>query len=130
MYRCDPIVFTGPTRKFVELLTPMLLSNRFKTAGKNNREAFYDEVGKALLDYVADRLRMERATLNKPDIALALTQQGVTEDTAQAFVNVLQECEYARYAPADTTHSVNDFFSKALTAIDRVENELKTSGKK
>ena len=25
MYRCDPIVFTGPTRKFVELLTPMLL---------------------------------------------------------------------------------------------------------
>ena len=40
MYRCDPIVFTGPTRKFVELLTPMLLSNRFKTAGKNNREAF------------------------------------------------------------------------------------------
>ena len=35
MYRCDPIVFTGPTRKFVELLTPMLLSNRFKTAGKN-----------------------------------------------------------------------------------------------
>lgn len=97
---------------------------------KNNREAFYDEVGKALLDYVADRLRMERATLNKPDIALALTQQGVTKDTAQAFVNVLQECEYARYAPADTTHSVNDFFSKALTAIDRVENELKTSGKK
>lgn len=60
MYRCDPIVFTGPTRKFVELLTPMLLSNRFKTAGKNNREAFLrniDNIIQVRPDFVSEPIK-------------------------------------------------------------------------
>lgn len=94
---------------------------------KNNTAAFYDEVGKALLDYAADRLHMERADLNKENIAEALQQHAVTAEASGAFVTLLQDSEYARYAPAGMAQDVSQFYNRALKAIDEVEHELKTN---
>lgn len=92
---------------------------------QNKISAFYDEVGRALLDYAADRLHMERADLNKENIVGALQQHGVTPEVSKAFVLLLQDSEYARYAPAGTVQDVNQFYIKALKVIEGVEQELK-----
>lgn len=117
--------FVGRRQKHAGKMAYKKLKTAETLMKQNKISAFYDEVGRALLDYAADRLHMERADLNKENIVGALQQHGVTPEVSKAFVLLLQDSEYARYAPAGTVQDVNQFYIKALKVIEGVEQELK-----
>lgn len=117
--------FVGRRRRHAGKMAYKKLKTAETLMKQNKTLAFYDEVGKALLDYVADRLHMERADLNKENIAEALQQHGVVSEVSDAFVLLLQDSEYARYAPSGTAQDVNQFYIRALKIIESVEHELK-----
>ena len=80
-------------------------SRRLKKAAKLMHEkddaAFYDEVMRALLGYAGDKLSLSTNELNKDNVIRQLTMRGVNQSDVTAFIAVLSDCEFARYAPVD-----------------------------
>ena len=54
-----------------------------------------------------------------------LEQKQVDEKTIQAFMDTLNNIEYARFAPGDTKGKMENIYSEALQAIMQAEKSLK-----
>ena len=80
-------------------------TKRMKLAGKllseNKKDAFYDEVLKALWGYISDKLNIPVSRLSKDNIEEKLRNHGVNEELIKEFLNALNDCEFARFAPGD-----------------------------
>lgn len=84
-------------------------TKRMKLAGKllseNKKDAFYDEVLKALWGYISDKLNIPVSRLSKDNIEEKLRNHGVSEELIKDFLNALNDCEFARFAPGDRKSS-------------------------
>ena len=96
---------------------------------KGNAGAFYDEVLRALWGYVGDKLNMPVEKLSRENISQQLEAGGADGDTISLFISALDECEFARYAPGDTTGNMNKVYDAAMTAISRIDDAMR-KGKK
>ena len=85
---------------------------------------FYDEVLRALWGYVADKFNMSQETLNKENIAQSLQERQVPEENINQFLKVLNDCEFARYAPGDPNENMENVYNSAINAISKMENNL------
>ncbi len=86
---------------------------------------FYDEVLHALWGYVSDKLSMPVEQLSRDNISENLTRHKVDEETIHKFINALDECEFARYAPGDAAGNMNRTFESAMTAIMNIEEVMR-----
>ena len=86
---------------------------------------FYDEVLRALWGYVGDKLAMPVEQLSRQNISEKLSQRGVSEETIAKFIEALDECEYARYAPGDPAVAMENTYNKAVEAIENIEESKK-----
>lgn len=86
-----------------------------------NSRAFYDEVTRAMLGYVTDKLQIPRADLTKQNVRQRLLQIGTTEEQADGFVGVLQNCEIARYSGGDNAAAMRDTYEDAVRILAEVE---------
>ena len=104
-------------------------SKRMKRAGKlleeNKKEAFYDEVLKALWGYISDKLNIPASLLSKDNVEEALKNYGVDEELIRAFLSTLDECEFARYAPGDESQAMDKVYTATMDVISRIENSIK-----
>jgi len=102
---------------------------RLKLAGKllseNKKDAFYDEVLKALWGYISDKLNIPVSKLSKDNIEEKLTNYGVNEELINGFIDALNECEFARFAPGDETQAMDKVYSSALDVISKMESSIK-----
>lgn len=100
-----------------------------KTAAKllteNKKEGFYDEVLKAMCGYVGDKLSIPVSELNKENIENRLIGRNVPEATVSSFLKLLDECEFARFAPGDMSQTMNQTYDSAMNIITEIENNLK-----
>lgn len=102
---------------------------RLKNAGKllkeNNKEAFYDEVLRALWGYLSDKLSIPQAELTKDNVENELNKYGVSEDLINEFLDILNTCEFARYAPAQSSDAMDKLYEQTVDAISKMENTIK-----
>lgn len=103
------------------------LKNARQLLHGGQKESFYDEVLKALWGYVGDKLTIAVADLNKDNVQGALRERGVDEDTINAFIQLLNECEFARFAPGDANATMDKVFASAEAVIGRIEGTIKRS---
>ena len=104
-------------------------TRRMKLAGKllaeNKKNDFYDEVLKALWGYISDKLSIPVSQLSKDNIEAELTNYGVQEALIAEFIGVLNECEYARYAPGNENEAMDKVYSASVEVISKMENSIK-----
>lgn len=104
-------------------------TRRMKLAGKllaeNKKNEFYDEVLKALWGYISDKLSIPVSQLSKDSIEAELTNYGVQEALIAEFIGVLNECEYARYAPGNENEAMDKVYSASVEVISKMENSIK-----
>lgn len=104
-------------------------TKRMKLAGKllaeNKKNEFYDEVLKALWGYISDKLSIPVSQLSKDNIEAELIKHGVAEDVTKTFINALNECEFARYAPGDENEAMDKVYATSVDAIGKMENSIK-----
>ena len=104
-------------------------TKRMKNAGKllaeKKSEAFYDEVLKALWGYISDKLSMPVSQLSKDNIEEELQKHQVADDLIKEFINNLNECEFARYAPGNQDEKMDKIYSSAIDVISKMENSIK-----
>ena len=102
---------------------------RMKLAGKllseNKKDAFYDEVLKALWGYISDKLNISLSRLSKDNIEEELQNYGVNEELIKEFIDTLNNCEFARFAPGNDNQAMDKVYTASLEVISKMENSIK-----
>lgn len=88
------------------------------------KEEFYDEILKALWGYTSDKLNLPLADLNKENITEILKGKDVEEDMIQDFLNILDTCEFARYAPSTGSSEMDELYKKTMETITKLEKSI------
>lgn len=98
---------------------------RLKTAQKfiqkGERENFFDEVMRAMWGYLSDKLSIPMSELTKDNAREKMAEHSIAETDAEEFIKVLDSCEFARYAPAELSDSMEDIYNRAAEVIGRME---------
>lgn len=92
---------------------------------EQNKEHFYDEVLRALWGYFSDKLSIPLAHLSKHNIESELSGYGINKQLVGQFMDILDTCEFARYAPAESSAEMSRIYSDTVSAIGEMENRLK-----
>ena len=104
-------------------------TKRMKQAGmllaENKKDAFYDEVLKALWGYISDKLNIPVSRLSKDNVEEKLRNYGVSDDLIEEFLKALNECEFARFAPGDENQAMDKVYSSSLAVMSKMENSIK-----
>jgi hypothetical protein len=102
---------------------------RLKNAGKllkeNKKEEFYEEVLRALWGYLSDKLNIPQSNLTKDNVEAELTRYGVNESLISEFIDILNSCEFARYAPSQASDAMDKLYESTVDAIGKMENTIK-----
>lgn len=93
---------------------------------KNLYTAFYEELHKALLGFISDKLNIPSAELSRDRMTEALSLGGVAPSLVETFISILDACEYARYAPSTGNEAMAAHYDSALNVISSIDSDMKT----
>ena len=89
---------------------------------RNDSEQFYAEMLRALWGYLSDKLSIRSSQLTRQSIAAQMTERGASDELAARFIEILDECEMARYTPSGTREKMSNLYESATKAINDLEN--------
>ena len=89
----------------------------------NKREAFFDELLKALWGYMSDKLNIELAKLSKESMTQALQTREISPEIITRFIRLVDDCELARYAPVGD-RPMPSAYDEATELINILEQKL------
>ncbi len=127
---CRRARLKGDVRRTANRKANKVANARLKSASaylaKDLGSAFYEELHKALLGYVSDKLAIKFADMQRDTIEQTLVSHNIEPETIGSFMELLDECEMARYSSsAAYEHSAMQAqFSKAVETISSFENKL------
>lgn len=102
---------------------------RLKTAQKllieGNKEAFYAEVMKTIWTYLSDKLTIPVSLLNKENIVSNMEQKGVESSITTQFIDILNTCEFASYAPNTGVQEMGNLYDDTAKVIGELEDFLR-----
>ena len=98
-------------------------AKRALTAKDEN--AFYEAIHKAILGYVCDKLRIPLSDLTQDTVSEMLERHSVRPETIHEVKEVLDTCQFARYAPSTDSQAMDVLYKKTSKVIDRLESEIK-----
>lgn len=108
-----------------------MATKRLKLAQKllvdGKKDQFYEEVLKSVWNYLGDKLAISPALLTKEKVELELQSLGVNEEAIKQFTDILNTCEFARYAPNSGQQEMGDLYQEAIQAISNLESIIKKS---
>lgn len=107
---------------------------RLRRAGKclkeGNKEKFLTEILKAVWGYLGDKLNLDQANLNREFIEMFLASRNVDSAVIESLINLIDHCEYIRYAPGGNSGEQDKIFKDAEDVINQLEYALRKSKKK
>lgn len=92
---------------------------------KGNERLFYNEVSKALFNYVSDKFGIPLAEFTKYNVREKLTSLNVKQELVQDFDKVLRDCEIALFGGRNTEGSAEAIYERAASVIVAIEEDLK-----
>ncbi|MCF0200635.1 MAG: BatD family protein, partial [Bacteroidales bacterium] len=100
------------------------LKNAYNYLKSGEQNKFYEELSQALWGYIADKLSIERAKLSMDTVNEAMNEKNVPEDLTKQFVDTLNNCEFARFAPGDAGKKMEDLYQQGIEVISKAERVL------
>ena len=92
---------------------------------QKNNEQFYNEVLRAFWGYLSDKLSIPVSELSKDSAANTLKNYNIDNALITQFMNVIDTCEYARYAPLTEASQMDNLYSQAINTIRNLEQKLR-----
>jgi len=102
-------------------LVKKYLSEAKKQMG--DKVPFYMAMEKALHNFLKAKLHIETVEMSKENIIDLLQQRNASEQSISQFMELMNDCEFARYAPATDTAMNNDF-DRAIEIITELEKQI------
>lgn len=91
----------------------------------NQQEQFYEAVIKALWGYLSDKLSIPVADLNREKAAAALLEKGISPEVVSELMKIIDDCEFARYAPAAFSGTMTEIYDGAAKVMGIFEKLIK-----
>jgi hypothetical protein len=102
---------------------------RLKTASTylkgGNDVKFYEEMSRALWGYIGDKLGIPLADLSRERVESELRERSAGEEEIHHLLALVEECEFARYAPSTGFKSRNELLQEAIEAISKIEQIIR-----
>lgn len=98
-------------------------SEKYKSAGDDT--AYYEEIAQAIWGYIADKFSLRQSELSIETVAEMLTEKGVEDAITESFINTLNNIEFARFAPGDSSDKMESIYNESVMAIMQAEKALK-----
>ncbi len=102
-------------------LVKKYLSEAKKQMG--DKVPFYMAMEKALHNFLKAKLNIETVEMSKDNIIELLQQRNASEQSISQFMELMNDCEFARYAPATDIAMTNDF-ERAVEIITELEKQI------
>lgn len=92
-------------------------------------DGFYASLLGALVGFLSDKLKIPASSLTRDNIKETLANDGASEEIVATTINILDDCEMARFTPAHSENEMSILYSQASEVIDYI-NRLKPTAKK
>jgi tetratricopeptide (TPR) repeat protein len=92
---------------------------------QNLYTAFYEELHKAMLGFISDKLNMPVSELSKESISENLLKAGVGSQLADRFIRIVDACEFARYSPDSGNEAMTAHYNDAVDVISSIDSNMK-----
>ena len=100
------------------------LKNAYQHLKAKDQDKFYVEMSQALWGYIADKTGIERSKLSMDTVSEAMKERHVPDELTQQFVDTLNSCEFARFAPGSAEEKMDDLYQKGIDVISKAEKVL------
>lgn len=130
------IPFVVLARKKKEALDKDVVGNKIKKSNAlakkylseaqkhlNNKEPFYVALEKSLHNFLKAKLNIETSDMSKDKISEILNEKNADSATVSEFISLVENCEFARYAPS-TSVSIQQDYDKAIRLISDLEKQI------
>ncbi len=111
--------------KFASKVVKKRLALVKKYLDANDSDGFYEETVRALWGYLSDKLSIPTAELTKDKAAEALAKHKINPELTDRYLEIIEKCEFARYAPAGMATDMESTYRDAAKAITELEGGLK-----
>lgn len=101
------------------------LNNAHTYLINNNQNSFYEEFSQALWGYISDKLNISRSQLSMESVKEIMLSKEVSEEIVNEFIDLLNNCEFARFAPGDPSKKMDELYQKGIDLITKAEKILK-----
>lgn len=91
----------------------------------NKSDNFYDEMLSAVWGYISDKLGIPNSDLNRDNIRQQLLEKGVSDDVLMQVINLIDECEFAKYSSQSGQNDMSTIYNHGCEVIDKLENTIK-----
>lgn len=85
---------------------------------------FYDEVSKAMMGYISDKLQIEKSQMNKSNMQQRLEELRIPEEQIKKFMKIVRNCEMALYAGKANPEAMEATYDHAHEVLATVEKHL------
>jgi hypothetical protein len=133
-FLCIPVLMIFRSKK--EARDGDVLGNRIRRSNKlakkylseakkqfQNKELFYIAMEKALHNFLKAKLNIETSEMSKDTIRTILLERKASEHTVSEFIKLVENCEFARYAPS-ASGAIQSDFDKAVGLISELEKQI------
>ncbi|MFT3794404.1 BatD family protein [Flavobacterium sp.] len=123
-------------RKKKEALDGDVAGNRIRQSNKlarkylseakkqlGNKELFYIALEKSLHNFLKAKLHIETSEMSKDRIREILLSKNARPETVDDFIRLVENCEFARYAPSSAV-AIQQDFDKAVVLISELEKQI------
>ncbi len=100
----------------------LLIAKKYLKESK--KEAFYEEISRALWGYVSDKFNIQLADLSKDKVKDILVNKKVKEPLIDAVINTLDKCEFARFAPGSDSMEMENVYTSTIKLISELEETI------
>lgn len=85
-------------------------------------DTFYEEILKAIWGYLSDKLSIPVSDLTRQNAFVSLQEWGIDEDKIKGLSQILDTCEFARFAPSSSNTEAASIYEGTSQFIKSVEN--------
>lgn len=96
---------------------------------KGESEKFYDEMLMATWGYLGDKLKMPTSELNRQNVSGELENHGIDEESIKKMIALIDECEFAKYAPSASGSNMENVYEEGVNVINTLEESFKKAKK-
>ena len=100
------------------------LHNAYSYLKIKDQNHFYEEFSQAVWGYISDKLNIARAKLSMDTVREMMSDKNVPEDIVNQFIELLNNCEFARFAPGDPEKKMEELYEKGVEVITKAEKNL------
>ncbi len=99
------------------------LAEAKKALGSGDNNKFYEATSKALYGYLANKFNISGAELSTRTVTTTLEQQGVEKTVVDKWIDTLNCCEMARFAPSAQV-TAKEVYQTSVELISNLEKNI------